>query len=180
MAKIAILQLETKTEPHDFIRLFPVLIKEVFNFAAERDWARHDIPNNLVLAILSETGELASLVQWNSPHPFSNTDDLGQEIADIFIYLLRLINACDMIAHITNTLKTTNETITKPLLDDPDKRAGKQQNKRSTAQMADEQSAQTGSKSAKTDPTKSNNMDEVEEYANSVYSAEDVGFRKGK
>ena len=63
-------------------------------FAKERDWDQFHSPKNLVMALTSEVGELNELFQWLSEKESENldNDEVKQEIADIFIYLLRL---CD-------------------------------------------------------------------------------------
>jgi dCTP diphosphatase len=63
-------------------------------FAKERDWNQFHSPKNLVMALTSEVGELNELFQWLSEKESENldNDEVKQEIADIFIYLLRL---CD-------------------------------------------------------------------------------------
>ena len=65
-------------------------------FAEERDWDQFHSPKNLVMALTSEVGELNELFQWLTEEQSSIKDDIGkvdeisQEIADIFIYLLRI------------------------------------------------------------------------------------------
>lgn len=70
---------------------------EIAQFTAERDWEKFHTVKNLVLALVGEAGELASVVQWleNIDKKFleSNTEireDLADELADVFIYLLRI------------------------------------------------------------------------------------------
>ncbi len=64
-------------------------------FAEARDWPKYHTPKNLALALAGEVGELAAELQWL-------TDDetvamagedlarLGDEMADVLIYLVRL------------------------------------------------------------------------------------------
>jgi dCTP diphosphatase len=66
-------------------------------FASERDWEKFHTVKNLVLALLGEAGELASVVQWlekvDKEFLDSNLEvrqDLADELADVFIYLLRI------------------------------------------------------------------------------------------
>ena len=61
-------------------------------FAEERDWNQFHSPKNLVMALTSEVGELNELFQWLTEEKSNNVDndEVRQEIADIFIYLLRL------------------------------------------------------------------------------------------
>jgi NTP pyrophosphatase (non-canonical NTP hydrolase) len=65
-------------------------------FTEERDWGRfHDL-KSLALALTGEVGEVAELVQWL---PASSAHDLlderlrkrlGEELADVLLYLVRL------------------------------------------------------------------------------------------
>lgn len=68
-------------------------------FVLERNWEKYHTPRNLLLALVGEVGELCEIVQatpagdsrsW--PQAFKN--ELGQEIADVFIYLLRFADVC--------------------------------------------------------------------------------------
>ena len=71
-------------------------------FAEERDWDQFHSPKNLVMALTSEVGELNELFQWLTEEQSSMKDDIGKveeirkEIADIFIYLLRLADKLDI------------------------------------------------------------------------------------
>jgi NTP pyrophosphatase (non-canonical NTP hydrolase) len=64
-------------------------------FTEERDWGRfHDL-KSLTLALAGEVGEVAELVQW-LPAPWPGVPDerlrerLGEELADVLLYLVRL------------------------------------------------------------------------------------------
>ena len=66
-------------------------------FAKERNWEQFHSPKNLVMALSGEVGELAEVFQWlNEEQSYLVTDDsekmkqAGEEIADIFLYLIRL------------------------------------------------------------------------------------------
>lgn len=75
-------------------------------FATDRLWSRFHTPRNLVLAIMGELGELAELFQWKGDDATFNKDNVmdgwsqddldhvGQEFADVTIYLLRLADVC--------------------------------------------------------------------------------------
>jgi len=67
-------------------------------FAEERDWNQFHSPKNLAMAITSEVGELNELFQWLTEEQSNNVDnnEVRQEIADIFIYLLRLSDKLDI------------------------------------------------------------------------------------
>mmetsp|Transcript_14872 Transcript_14872/g.32291 ORF Transcript_14872/g.32291 Transcript_14872/m.32291 type:complete len:288 (+) Transcript_14872:67-930(+) len=69
------------------------------NFANERLWNRYHTPRNIALALLGEVGELAELFQWRGDEggielSEEELDKIGQEIADVSIYLLRLADIC--------------------------------------------------------------------------------------
>ena len=67
-------------------------------FAEERDWDQFHSPKNLAMALTSEVGELNELFQWLTEEKSNNVDnnEVRQEIADIFIYLLRLADKLDI------------------------------------------------------------------------------------
>ena len=77
-------------------------IKDIQNklavFAKERDWDQFHSPKNLVMALTSEVGELNELFQWLTEKQSEklNNDEVKQEIADIFIYLVRLSDRLDI------------------------------------------------------------------------------------
>jgi len=76
--------------------------EKLSKFAEERDWDQFHSPKNLVMALTSEVGELTELFQWltegqsSIKDDSSKTDEIQQEIADIFIYLLRLADKLDI------------------------------------------------------------------------------------
>jgi NTP pyrophosphatase (non-canonical NTP hydrolase) len=66
-------------------------------FADSRDWQQFHIVRNLVLALVGETGELAAEFQWigddevvNALQGPTKREAVSLELADVFIYLLRL------------------------------------------------------------------------------------------
>lgn len=64
-------------------------------FAQQRDWEKFHNPKNLVMALSGEVGELCEVFQWLSTDECSNLtkdrlSDVSNEIADVFLYLLRL------------------------------------------------------------------------------------------
>lgn len=77
------------------------LRRRVQRFAEERDWERHHTPRNLVLALVGEVGELAEIFQWRSAAPVglegwsaAEREHVGEELADVLIYLVRLADRC--------------------------------------------------------------------------------------
>ena len=72
-------------------------------FAASRDWQQFHSVRNLVLALVGETGELAAEFQWISDDNIVNAlqdadkrEAVGSELADVFIYLLRLADVLEI------------------------------------------------------------------------------------
>lgn len=72
-------------------------------FARERDWEQFHLPKNLILALTGELGELAELFQWRTPEESDPTAleaethaAVRAELADVFIYLLRLSDVLDV------------------------------------------------------------------------------------
>ena len=78
-------------------------------FAEERDWDQFHSPKNLVMALTSEVGELNELFQWLTEEQSKNVDndEIRQEIADIFIYILRLADKLNI--NIENAVKEKME-----------------------------------------------------------------------
>ena len=71
------------------------------NFADERDWNQFHSPKNLSMALVVEAGELVEQFQWLKE---SESYDLSkeklaaveEEIADIFVYLIRIAHQLDI------------------------------------------------------------------------------------
>ncbi|MFE5290482.1 nucleotide pyrophosphohydrolase [Nocardia sp. NPDC056611] len=75
------------------------LQKLVADFATQRDWERFHTPKNLVMALTGEVGELSELFQWLTSEESSaicedaaRRERVADEVADVFIYLLRLVD----------------------------------------------------------------------------------------
>jgi len=78
-------------------------IEEIKNrlarFAEERDWEQFHSPKNLSMALAAEAAELLEIFQWlteeQSIRIIDDTKEMAlirQEIADVFIYLIRLVD----------------------------------------------------------------------------------------
>ena len=94
------------------------LQSEIDKFAEERDWEQFHTVKNLILALVGEVGELAEIIQWKtdleiekelSPvglltraitDPLADEPDLKgcleEELADVFIYLLRIASVTNV------------------------------------------------------------------------------------
>ena len=74
-------------------------------FAAEREWEQFHTPKNLAMALAGEAGELVAEFQWLTPEQStslgaSQRQAVGEEMADVFIYLCRLadVTGIDLMA----------------------------------------------------------------------------------
>ena len=74
-------------------------------FAAEREWEQFHTPKNLAMALVGEAGELVAEFQWLTPEQStslgaSQRQAVGEEMADVFIYLCRLadVTGIDLMA----------------------------------------------------------------------------------
>ncbi len=70
-------------------------------FVRERDWEQFHSPKNLAMAMIVEAAELVEHFQWlTEPQSFEvpaeKREQVAQEIADTFIYLLRLSDVLDI------------------------------------------------------------------------------------
>ena len=64
-------------------------------FASVRDWDQFHSPKNLTMALMAEVGEVAEHFQWLSESQSAaltpaKRQALAHELADVFIYLVRL------------------------------------------------------------------------------------------
>jgi len=64
-------------------------------FAEVRDWQQFHTPKNLASALIVEAAELLEHFQWLTPEQSAalspaQRDEVAREMADVFIYLLRL------------------------------------------------------------------------------------------
>jgi len=72
------------------------------DFVNDRDWEQFHSPRNLISALNVEAGELLELFQWESKNHVVDVNDpetrqkIEDEIADVFIYLLRIADKLDV------------------------------------------------------------------------------------
>lgn len=73
------------------------LAAQLRHFARERDWERFHTPKNLALSLAVEVGELLEHVQWGTDAEIAASarapegrQAMAEELADVFIYLVRL------------------------------------------------------------------------------------------
>lgn len=74
-------------------------------FVEERDWAQFHSPKNLSMAMIVEAAEVVEHFQWMTEADSRQLDaetreKVGQELADTFVYLMRIAEVCgiDLIA----------------------------------------------------------------------------------
>lgn len=72
-----------------------VLQQRLREFARERDWDQFHSPKNLSMALIGEAAELVEHFQWLTEEQSAQLPDeklraVEQELADVFLYLLRL------------------------------------------------------------------------------------------
>ena len=83
-----------------FKKHIPKLMTTIHEFAIEREWEQYHKPTNLILALVGEVGELAEPFLWKNDGMQHLTevelDKIGQEIADVTIYLIRLADVSDI------------------------------------------------------------------------------------
>ena len=75
--------------------------QKLLQFRDERDWAKYHDPKNLAEAISIESGELLENFLWRTSTESKNLnqaekESIGQEVADIFIYLIYLCEELDI------------------------------------------------------------------------------------
>ena len=73
------------------------LTQSLRDFAKERDWEQFHSPKNLAAALTVEVAELLEHFQWVTEEQsrnlsFEKKDQVAQEAADVFLYLLQI---CD-------------------------------------------------------------------------------------
>lgn len=77
------------------------LVERLREFAARRGWEEFHTPKNLVMALSGELGELAEHFQWLTPEESKaimagKRAEVEDELADVFIYLVRLADVLDV------------------------------------------------------------------------------------
>ena len=71
------------------------VLARIRKFRDERDWMQFHDPKNLAVSLVIEAAELLEHFQWKDKaqaerHALENKDAVGEEIADVAIYLLEL------------------------------------------------------------------------------------------
>jgi len=88
--------------PNDLNTPISFFKDNVREFVKKRNWTKYHTPKNLVQAINCEAGELSQLLLFKDYRKEDIWDDkklltnISDEIADVFIYLISLINLLDL------------------------------------------------------------------------------------
>ena len=77
------------------------LRQHLAEFAAVRDWDQFHSPKNLAMALIAEAAELVEHFQWLSQAqsyllPPDKKQAVSHELADVFIYLIRIADKLDI------------------------------------------------------------------------------------
>lgn len=75
--------------------------QRLLQFAKDRDWEQFHAPKNLAMALAVEAAELMEHFQWLSEAQSESLDpdkrrEVGYELADVFIFTLRLAQRLDV------------------------------------------------------------------------------------
>ena len=73
---------------------------KLLKFSKERDWEKFHTPKNLAMALTVEVSELLEIFQWSldgGQDVIENSkEEIESEIADIFNYLVKLVDLLDI------------------------------------------------------------------------------------
>lgn len=75
------------------------ILKSFYEVADQHDWHKHQSPKNLSAAVSVEAAELLELFMWlesSDDIDASRVEKAGDEIADVFMYLLVLCDKLDL------------------------------------------------------------------------------------
>lgn len=77
------------------------LKQKLQHFVDEREWTQFHSPKNLAMAMIVEAAELVEHFQWDTEadsHVLTDErrEQVGQELADTFVYLLRISQVLDI------------------------------------------------------------------------------------
>lgn len=77
------------------------LSERLLQFAREREWEQFHAPKNLALSLMIEAAELAEHFQWKTTEESEQLSaeqkhEAALEMADVFIYLIRLAQRMDI------------------------------------------------------------------------------------
>ena len=70
------------------------LKNKLIKFNEDRDWDQFHSPENLAKSVAIEAGELLECFQWNNDE--FDKDEVCEEMADVFAYLINLADKLDV------------------------------------------------------------------------------------
>lgn len=78
-----------------------MLTEKILVFAKERDWEQFLKPKDLAISLSLEAGEVLEHFQWKNEvevkeYIKNNQEKIGDEIADVFLYLLQMAHYCNI------------------------------------------------------------------------------------
>ena len=81
--------------------ILETLRQKLSQFAQQRDWEQFHSPKNLSMALVGEAAELVEIFQWLTEQASKNLstdkiEDVRLELADIFIYLIRIADVLNI------------------------------------------------------------------------------------
>jgi NTP pyrophosphatase (non-canonical NTP hydrolase) len=92
------------------------IVRQLREFAREREWERFHTPKNLAMALAVEAAELLEQFQWLTEAESAAPDEarlvrIRDEIADVLLYLLQLSDrlGIDVLAAATDKLRMNAE-----------------------------------------------------------------------
>ncbi|RCS58179.1 nucleotide pyrophosphohydrolase [Parvibium lacunae] len=103
------------------------LEKTLTEFAQARNWTQFHSPKNLAMALTGEVGELVEIFQWLSEaesklvahHPHTS-EAVRDELADVFIYLVRMAQVLEVDLNQAITQKLQKNAHKYPAIISPD------------------------------------------------------------
>lgn len=105
------------------------LKQKLQQFVDERDWTQFHSPKNLAMAMIVEAAELVEHFQWNTEAESreltcEKREQVGHELADTFVYLLRIAQVLDI-----DLIEVSNKKIALNALKYPTEKARGKNNK---------------------------------------------------
>jgi NTP pyrophosphatase (non-canonical NTP hydrolase) len=67
-------------------------LQKILQFQKDRDWKQFHLPKNLAISLALESSEILEVFQWTKDNklPVDKKEQLADEIADVYYYLLLL------------------------------------------------------------------------------------------
>ena len=73
-------------------------VNKILEFQRQRDWKQYHLPKNLAISLSLEAAEVLELFQWTKDNnlPPDKKEQLAEELADVYYYLLLLAHETDI------------------------------------------------------------------------------------